>query len=62
MYFFSLSPINSRKKGRKKGELFYPRRYIAASGEATNEKPAGVIGVDFFRIIKIRMIFKFREM
>jgi hypothetical protein len=31
--FFSLSPINSRKEGRKKGELFYPRRYIAASGE-----------------------------
>ena len=33
MYFFSLSPINSRKEGRKRGELFYPRRYIAASGK-----------------------------
>ena len=31
--FFSLSPINSRKRGEKKRELFYPRRYIAASGE-----------------------------
>jgi len=30
---FFLSPINSRKEGRKKGELFYPRRYIAASGK-----------------------------
>ncbi len=30
---FSLSPINSRKEGRKKGRIFYPRQYIATSGE-----------------------------
>jgi hypothetical protein len=46
-FFFSLSPINSRKEGRKEGELFYPRRYIATSGELL-VKPAGVIGIDFF--------------
>jgi len=38
-YIFSLSPINSRKEGRKKGELFYPRRYIAASGELLAKNP-----------------------
>ncbi len=61
-YFFFLSPINSRKEGRKKGELFYPRRYIAAKWGATSKKPAGAIGVEFFRITKMRMIFKFRKM
>jgi len=44
---FLSSPINSKKRGEKKGKLFYPRRYIATSGEILAE-PAGVIGVDFF--------------
>lgn len=61
-YFF-LSPINSRK-GEKKGRTFYPRRYIAASGELLiiKKNPQSVIGIDFFRIIKMRMIFKHKRM
>jgi len=61
-YIFSLSPINSRKEGRKKGELFLSSPIYCSKWGATSKKPAGVIGVDFFRIIKMRMIFKFRKM
>ncbi len=60
--FFSLSPINSRKKGRKEGELFYPRRYIAASGELLAKTRGRYRSRFFLRITKMRMIFKFREM
>jgi ribose 1,5-bisphosphokinase PhnN len=59
---FFFSPINSRKEGRKKRELFYPRRYIAASGGATSENPRALSEQIFFRIIKMRMIFKFKKM
>jgi hypothetical protein len=50
-YFFSLSPINSKKK-EKKGRTFLSSPIYCSKWGATSEKPAGVIGVDFFRIIK----------
>ena len=45
---FSLSPINSRKKGRKEGKLFLSSPIYRSKWGAINKKPAGVIGVDFF--------------
>jgi len=49
---FFFSPINSRKEGRKKRELFYPRRYIAASGELLAKTRGRYRSRFFFRTIK----------